>query len=327
MANSNKADIRNVPIRRIKVNPKNPRIVFDQEKMDELIASIKERDVLVPLNVYIDKKTKEFIIIDGERRYLATLELALPTLPVIVTKRPNEADYIKDMFHIHHMREPWELVPTALELRRVIELETKKNGKKPTEKTLSTITGLSLSEIRRCNTVLSFPHKIQDLMLKEEEKTKQERSEIGKDKILTEDFFIEITKNVINPLENYNETAFKKAGGKNKIYDLLVDKRRGGYIKNIVSLRPISKYIRDHPVKAGNEIKKFILEEKYTSDKLIEKSNLDFNLYNFRRNVNVFLGALANIPKRLKEEQKEEVLKTLRKTKNEIDGKINDLLK
>lgn len=324
MPNSKKADIRNVPIRFIKSNPYNPRLIFDQEKMDDLIASIKDREILVPLTVFISDKN--FKIIDGERRYRASLQLGLKTLPVIITSRPKEEEYVKDMFHIHQMREPWELVPTAIELEKVSKLlAEKKKGKNPTEEELSKATGLTISAIRRCRTISSFPIEIQDIMLKEESRTKRERSEIGKDKILTEDFFIEIAKNMVKPLEDYNNAAFRQAGGKKNMYSALIEKRRNGLIKNIVSLRPISKYIRDHPVKAGKEIKKFIQDKKYSSDDLVNNVNLDFDMYNFQRNVNIFLGALENIPKNLKEEQRIGVLKILRQAKKKVGGKIKQL--
>ena len=324
MSNSRKAIVRNLPITLIEPNPDNPRIIFDQEKMDDLIVSIKDRDILVPLSVF--QSAKKFRIIDGERGYRASLQLGLKELPVIINSRPKDAEYVKDMFHIHHMREPWELVPTAIELEKVSKLLAEENkGKKPSEKELSKTTGLTVSEVRRCRTVLSFPTEIQDIMLKEEAKTKREKSEIGKDKILTEDFFIEIAKNIVKPLEDNNDAAFRQAGGKKKIYFSLVEKRRKGLIKNIVSLRPIPKYIRDHPVKAGKEIKKFIQDQQYSSDDLVNNVNLDFDLYKFQRNVNVFIGAIENIPDSLKEEQKVEILKILRQTEKEIKGKIKRL--
>jgi ParB/RepB/Spo0J family partition protein len=321
MSISEDADIRNVPIKHIIPNPNNPRLIFDQEKMDKLTASIIERGILVPLNVFIGEN-KKFIIIDGERRHKAALQLGLTKLPVIITDRPDESDYVKDMFHIHHMREQWQLVPTALELGKVAKQYKKQNKKDPTEKELSTVTGLTISEVRRCKTVLSFPTEIQDLMLEEEAKTKKEKSEIGKEKILTEDFFIEIAKNIVKPLEENNKKIFENSGGKEKIYQSLVNKRRKGNIKNIVSLRPVSKYVREHPRKAGKELKKFIENDEYNAEKLIHHVNLDFDPYKFERNVNVFLGAIEKIPKRVDEKHKRDILRILRRVKKTIDEQI-----
>src|SRR3989344_283172 len=133
------ADVRNIPLKFIQPNTDNPRLIFDQEKLDELIFSIKERGVLVPLSVYVDNSNKKFTIIDGERRYRAALKLGLENLPAIVGNRPHEQEYVMDMFHIHHMRENWQLVPTAIELKKVSEILEERNKKNPTEKELSSI--------------------------------------------------------------------------------------------------------------------------------------------------------------------------------------------
>jgi ParB/RepB/Spo0J family partition protein len=126
------SNVRNVPLKLIEPNPKNPRLIFDQEELDRLIESIKNRGMLVPLNVFLNEK-KKFTIIDGERRYKASLQLGLKTLPVIINKKPHKEDYALDMFHIHNLLEPWELLPTALKLKEVTDLFKKNEGREPKE--------------------------------------------------------------------------------------------------------------------------------------------------------------------------------------------------
>ncbi len=316
--------VREVPINLIRTNLNNPRIIFDQEKLDRLLESVKERGILVPLNVFLNED-KKFTIIDGERRYKVALQLGLSKLPVIINERPKSEEYVKDMFHIHHLREPWELVPTAIKLQEVIDIFAKKEGHEPNERELNKITGLTISEIRRCRLILSFPEKIQDMMLEEEAKTSKEKSIIGKDKLLTEDFFIEMAKNIVKPLEENNSKVFKEIGGRKKIFEAIVEKRRQGLIKSIVALRPVSKYIKDRPNKGGQAIKNFILETRQSSDNLIEKVGLVFDLYKFERNMNVFYGAVDNIPENLKNEDKEKISKVLKRIRDFIDKKLKNL--
>lgn len=324
MVKSNNDNTRNVHINLIQINPNNPRMIFDQEELDRLTESIKERDILVPLNVFLDEN-KKFTIIDGERRYKASLKLGLQTLPIIINKKPQQEEYVMDMFHIHNLLEPWELVPTALKLKEVSDVFKKKNGREPMERELNKMTGLTISEIRRCRLVLSLPKDIQDMLLNEEAKTSKEKSIVGKEKLVTEDFLIEITKNLINPLKDYNIKAAKELGDDKKLYESLIKKRRDGLIKNIVSLRPISKYIREHPNKAAKDVKEFLTNPSISSEDLIIKAGLEFNFYKFERNLKVFTGAINNIPQKLDDKQRDVIRKALKKVRNLIDKKLETL--
>ena len=321
----NTGNLRKVPISKISINPENPRLIMDQERLDDLIGSIRGRgEILVPLSVYIGED-KKFIIIDGERRYRAALKLGISEIPVIIRSHPDKIEYVTDMFHIHNMREPWELVPTALKLKEIISYLKNKDKKEPTEGGLSKITGLTRSEIRRCKIILSFPIKIQDLILNEEARTSQEKKHIGKDKLLSEDFFIEVDKNIIGPIKGANKKLFKELGGKTGIFDSLAKKRRQGLIKNIVGFRPISKYIKNNPKKSGSYIRKFILEKGCSLESLLEETGLEFDIYKFSRNLKVFSGAIENLPKDLDPKIKKEILKYLRKMKQIINNKLKEL--
>jgi len=72
-----------VDINLIVPNPRQPRKHFDQEALNELIASIKEIGILQPPVV---RKTTQgrFELIMGERRYRAAKALGLKTIPVII---------------------------------------------------------------------------------------------------------------------------------------------------------------------------------------------------------------------------------------------------
>lgn len=72
-----------VDINLIVPNPRQPRKHFDQEALNELIASIKEIGILQPPVV---RRTTQgrFELIMGERRYRAAKALGLKTIPVII---------------------------------------------------------------------------------------------------------------------------------------------------------------------------------------------------------------------------------------------------
>ncbi|MEK6301035.1 MAG: ParB/RepB/Spo0J family partition protein [Acidobacteriota bacterium] len=72
---------RMIPIDKLAPNPGQPRVEFGD--LTELIASIKEKGVLEPLLVRPSDVGGRFMIISGERRYRASLEVGLSELPCI----------------------------------------------------------------------------------------------------------------------------------------------------------------------------------------------------------------------------------------------------
>ncbi|MFI6153638.1 ParB/RepB/Spo0J family partition protein [Kitasatospora sp. NPDC051170] len=78
-----------LPLDSIKPNPRQPREVFDEEKLEELIASIKEVGLLQPV-VVRQTGPEQFELIMGERRWRASREAGLTLIPAIV--RATEDD-------------------------------------------------------------------------------------------------------------------------------------------------------------------------------------------------------------------------------------------
>jgi len=77
-----------VPITSISPNPRQPRTVFDEDALNELIASIKEIGILQPPVV---RKVGEgrYELIMGERRFRAAKAAGLKTIPVIIRQTPD----------------------------------------------------------------------------------------------------------------------------------------------------------------------------------------------------------------------------------------------
>ena len=72
-----------VDITAISPNPRQPRKYFDQEELNELVASIKEIGILQP-PVVRETSTGKYELIMGERRYRAAKAAGLTTIPVII---------------------------------------------------------------------------------------------------------------------------------------------------------------------------------------------------------------------------------------------------
>lgn len=70
-------------------NPNQPRKYFDEKKIDELAASIKEKGVLLPLMV--TQKNSKYELVSGERRYRAARIAGIKEVPVLVQElEPKE---------------------------------------------------------------------------------------------------------------------------------------------------------------------------------------------------------------------------------------------
>jgi ParB family chromosome partitioning protein len=74
--------VQEVELIRIVPNPQQPRLRFDEEKLQELAASIKEHGVIQPL--IVTKNGNQYEIIAGERRFQASKIAGLKSVPVIV---------------------------------------------------------------------------------------------------------------------------------------------------------------------------------------------------------------------------------------------------
>ena len=94
-----------IPVDRIMPNPKQPRQVFDEDEMAELVHSIKEIGVLQPVVVRpavagpgadaADDEGARYELIMGERRWRATEQAGLATIPAIVREAADD-DLLRD---------------------------------------------------------------------------------------------------------------------------------------------------------------------------------------------------------------------------------------
>jgi len=75
--------VRIIHVERIEPNPEQPRLVFEQEALDELAASIREHGVLQPILVR-PFGPNTYQIVAGERRWRASRLAGLDTIPALI---------------------------------------------------------------------------------------------------------------------------------------------------------------------------------------------------------------------------------------------------
>lgn len=101
------ATYREIPLTEIRTNPKNPRQVFEEDALDELVHSIREFGLLQPVIVRPLPRGGEvaFELIMGERRLRATKLAGLEVIPAIV-RETDDQDMLRDALleNIHRVQ-------------------------------------------------------------------------------------------------------------------------------------------------------------------------------------------------------------------------------
>ena len=90
------ASFAELPVSSIRANPRQPRTVFDEGELDELVGSIKEIGVLQPVVVRpVAEEAGRYELIMGERRWRATQAAGLEVIPAIIRVTDDE-DLLRD---------------------------------------------------------------------------------------------------------------------------------------------------------------------------------------------------------------------------------------
>ena len=135
-----------------------PRKSFNQENLDELTNSIKERGIIQPIIVRksVDQKFK-YEIIAGERRWLAAQNAGLHEVPVVIT----EADDLKSLeFAIveNVQRIDLNVIEEAQGYQRLI------NDFSYDQNKVAQFIGKSRSHVSNCLRLLNLPNEVVDLI-------------------------------------------------------------------------------------------------------------------------------------------------------------------
>ena len=212
-------------VRHLRPSAHNPRKLFDPEPLKVLKASIREHGVLVPLTVYKLPGQKKYAIVDGERRYRCCHELAREGLdiriPANIVAAPDSTASLVYMFNIHQFREQWELMPTAIALKSLIDVL-----KSDDDQQLAELTGLKDRQIERCKIILSFPEKYQAMSMEVDRKYR-----------VPSNFWVELFP-VLHLIEELLPELVDEEG-RDGITDRMVEKYRNKRIRSVIHFRRI----------------------------------------------------------------------------------------
>lgn len=110
--------LREIPIEEIRTNPRQTRQAFDQEKLEELAASIKEVGLVQP--IVVRQSADGYELISGERRLRAFQALGRDRIPAVV-REMAEAEAAAAVLIENIQRENLNPLEEALAYRSLVE--------------------------------------------------------------------------------------------------------------------------------------------------------------------------------------------------------------
>ncbi len=148
-----KEEIVDINLDELRSNPYQPRKVFDEEKLNELAASIKEYGVFQP--IIVKKSIKGYEIIAGERRVKAAKMAGLTTIPSII-REFTDTEMMEIALLENLQRENLNAIEEATAYKKLLDTLSL------TQEELAEKLGKSRSHITNMLGLLSLPKGVKD---------------------------------------------------------------------------------------------------------------------------------------------------------------------
>ncbi|MDF2705889.1 ParB/RepB/Spo0J family partition protein [Nonomuraea muscovyensis] len=147
------AYFKEVPLAAIVPNPRQPRDVFDEERLEELAASIREVGLLQPI-VVRPVGGGQYELIMGERRWRASKQAGLDAVPAIV-RNTQDDDLLRDALIENLQREQLNALEEAAAYQQLLD------DFQATHDQLAQKVGRSRSHITNTLRLLNLPPEVQ----------------------------------------------------------------------------------------------------------------------------------------------------------------------
>ena len=198
-----------IPIEFLHPNKNQPRKFFNEETIDELSQSIKQKGLILPILV---KKinSENYQIIAGERRWRAAQKAGLYNVPVII-KDLNDNEILEIALIENMQREDLNPIEEAMGMSRL------QKDHNYTQEKLSEILGKSRPQIANILRLLNLPHKVQEFVQNKTLSAGHARALVGLDNAFSiAKYAIKKGMNV-RQLENYITYVKKQKGTKKEV--------------------------------------------------------------------------------------------------------------
>jgi len=203
-----------VEINKLKAGKYQPRTEFDEEALNALAESIKEKGVLQPL--LVRKHEDYYEIIAGERRWRAAQLAGLNKVPVI-EKDLSDKEVLEVALVENLLRENLSAIEEAEGFQRLIDEFSH------TQEALSQIVGKSRSQIANTLRLLSLPDSIKQLIKEGKLTAGHARALVGLDnaeaiaeQIINKGLSVRQVEELVAKLKDSHKNEPKKAPAKNE---------------------------------------------------------------------------------------------------------------
>ncbi len=144
--------VRQLPLAKIVPNPRQPRTHFNEEPLDDLVASIRAHGVMQPVTVR--PRGDVFELIAGERRFRACQKAGLQTIPALVRDVPDQEAYMLSLIE-NLQREDLDPIEEARGYRRLT------NDFAFTQEQVSQKVGKNRATVANALRLLDLPEEVQ----------------------------------------------------------------------------------------------------------------------------------------------------------------------
>lgn len=149
--------IRQVAVSELEPNPTQPRTQFDEEALEELARSIRERGILQPILASPGREGR-FTILAGERRWRAAQRAGLAAVPVLVRRVDDPRERLELALVENLQRADLDPLEEAEAYRTLAE----QFGL--THEEISARVGKSRAAVSNQLRLLKLPHRVQELL-------------------------------------------------------------------------------------------------------------------------------------------------------------------
>jgi ParB family chromosome partitioning protein len=151
-------NLQEIPLEKIKTNPYQARIAFNEEKINELAKSIKQKGLLQPVILKPSHTPDEYILIAGERRFRAAKLAGLQTIPAIIKDSTEEETALFSLIE-NIQRENLNPIEEARAYKNLLDKFSL------TQEQLSELTGKDRAVIANSIRLLSLPEEVIEMLI------------------------------------------------------------------------------------------------------------------------------------------------------------------
>lgn len=194
--------ITHIAVENLRAGIGQPRTAFDENALQELSESIKEKGILQPLIIRDINGTHTYEIVAGERRFRAAKMANLATLPCII-KKLSDTDAHEVALIENIQREDLDPMEEALGYRTIMD------NFSYTQEEMSQKIGKSRSRIANALRLLKLPEDVQNMLVQKQLSAGHAKVLIGIDnasaiarKIIQENMSVRETERYIQDLKN-----------------------------------------------------------------------------------------------------------------------------